>query len=509
MRRLLTAALLGTIMISPAHADPVSIGVAVTAIGSWWASIGVVGQVLVQVGVILALSGISYLLTGGSRAAQAQKDNLPSVNIPQRDGLLEKVRLYGTATSPGGVWYQNVKNGSRYVFGVAISEGECESLVSVIINGVECVFGADGYAKTAPWFDGSVSYAQVSFRSGSDAQAIDPIIAANFSEGVDFRQRGICTVVMAMEFGNDATHHATLWGTAGIPQLLFRIKGLKVYDPRDATQNPADKTTWKWTDNATLVEVDWLTTRMGFGMAKTDLDIPTIVESSNIDASVVATLAGSEAMGRINGRAFSSEANADVLVSMMQQNRGIIRRTGEVWGIRSDRAADPVSTIHDYLLVGDISAQNEPDTRSALNTVYAEFQPYSKFNQKSETVYRNTALVTSDGEELSARASFRFGDSSAASQRLGYAMVTENRDGSSRTLNTDIAVLYAPGKANNTLEEGDVTRLELRLYPSLNGLYTVQKLEIMADMTVMLTLAGYDPTAISGWSVDKEIAFNG
>ena len=141
-----------------------------------------------------------------------------------------------------------------------------------------------GLPTGAPWNDGVDTFLKVSFRSGEDDQAIDPIIAARFpSESIEFRQRGVCTCVIEMKFGTDAEHHAELWGAAGIPDVKFRVRGRKVYDPRDLSQDADDPTTWLWSDNASLIEADWLRHELGFSVPSVEIDWDTVIESADID----------------------------------------------------------------------------------------------------------------------------------------------------------------------------------------------------------------------------------
>jgi hypothetical protein len=50
-------------------------------------------------------------------------------------------------------------------------------------------------------------------------------------------------------------------------------------------------------------------------------------------------------------------------------------------------------------------------------------------------------------------------------------------------------------------------RVWFSVYQAMNGLYTVTSIEIAQDFTVTLSLAGYDPAVIDGWTVALETAF--
>lgn len=516
MRLLLAFALLLAFTL-PAQADPVT--AAIGGIAAWYASIGVVGQALVQIGVGLALSaasyGLQYLLSGGGkRIGQAQ--DRPGVLIPERDGLLDVRRVYGTAVVAGGVFFQKTVQDTSssqpdiYVFGVTISEGICEELVSVIINGVECRIDASGNPIDAPWNNGGNYYLKVSFRTGTASQAIDPIILARFpTEDAEFRQRGIATAVIEMNFGTSADHHTELWGAGGIPQLAFKVKGLTVYDPRDLAQDPDDNTTWTWSENATLIEADWLRADIGFGIASGEIDWDSVAESADTDDEFVPTLTGIERRGTINGAVSAGEANTDVLSSMVQQNRALVRKTLGTYTIKADVAADPVATIHQGLLVGQLSYQNEPGRRAALNRVVTQFYPESRFNQSAEIAFEDAALIAADGETLEQRVSLRFCDSPSTAQRLGFALIEENRVGRTLTAVLDIAVLVAAGKpAGQMLEAGDVGWCEFDApYDTINGLYKINGLEIGGDFTVTVAMSGTTEDIILGWSTALEQAF--
>lgn len=517
------------LLAGPANAAP--IGAAVGAVAAWYTGLNVVAQIAVQIGLGLALSaaayGIGYLLSGGGqRQNQAQQDNL-GVQIEELSGILERRRVYGTEVVSGGVFFQqtlaSLGTKDLFVKGWTLSDGVCDALEAVIINGVECLLDINGNPQTAPWYNAAGNKLKASFRSGSDSQAMDSIIAARFASPPDdfypddtdrvtkwaeFRQRGVATVVLEMAFGADADEHTQLWGAAGIPDIKFRVRGVELYDPRDSNQDPDDPSTWTYSANATLIEADWLTSDMGFGVPSADIDWDTVKESATIDDEWMTTLAGHERRGRINGLIFGSEANDSVLSSMALQNRALIRRAFGMYSIRADRAADPVATIHQGLIVGALSYQSEPDTRAAINRAELQFLPATKFNQSAETFYEDASLIAADGQTLPQRLSLRFCDSPASAQRLGYAAIKENRVGRTLGMVCDIAVLIAAGKPNGQLlEAGDVVRVWFDIYQDINGLYTVTGLEIAQDFTVNIGLAGYDPDALGAWGVSLETAF--
>lgn len=523
-------AVLGALLVvTPASADPIS--ATITAIGTWYASIGVVGQLVVQAAIGAALSlasyGLSYLLSGGGKKQeQGQRTDTEGTKLPEMDGLLEVCRAYGKVVTAGAVFFSKTTLGSgatqpnRWVLGLALSEGICDGLVSVIINGVECQINDAGTPLNAPWSSGGSVYFTASFRSGTESQSRDSLISSRFGSPPDdfypdaadrstrwteFRQRGVATVVLDMDWGTDADHHVELWGVGGVPQLQVKLRGLRVYDRTAGNQDPDDPTTWTWSDIATIAIEDYLVAGIGADADRDEIDGVAAAESIAIDREYVPVVAGGvEQRGRINGIVYSRQSPVDVLGGMAQQSRATIQKTAGSYAIRSDRPAVPVATIWKGQWRDSWSMQGGPDVRSRSSGVVAQFYPAVRLGDASEIAYPSTAL----DDPNATRVTLPFCDSPSAAQRLAYAIKTEN--GLGRTISGvfDPSVLVAPGKANRQLEVGDCIRWDAPSpYDDINGLYRVDDIRINADFSVSLMLSGTSADIISGWSTALEVAF--
>lgn len=518
LRALVFALMASTSIVPAAHAEPVTaaIGAAAAFLGS-----GTFAATVANAAIGIGLSLVGSIFTqnrgavrGGQSSSQAQRV-AAQAQLPQRQGLIQRRRIYGEMVVSGGVFFQKTvaDTGASapnvYVLGAVLGDGEMDSLVNPVINGVDCTVDAFGSPLTTPWDNFSDDFLKVSFRNGASDQAIDPIIADRFpEEDTEFRQRGLATVVIEMLFGSDQDQHSELWGTGGLPDVKWRVRGQKVYDPRDATQIVDDPSTWQWSDNATLCEVDWLRSDMGFSVPHAEINWDSVVASANTDDEWVPTLDGLERRGRINGVVFSNEENDSVLNEMALMNRALIRRAMGRYTVTAERAADPVMTIHQDLLDGGFSFRNERDSRSVNNIINVNFFPKAKNNASGETEYRDNALVTADGQELPGSETMRFADTPAQAQRLGYAKLTQNRIGRFFQGQFDISVLNAPGKPNGQLlEPGDCVRLWFRNYDQMNGLYRVTHLEIAEDFTVGVSLEGVTADVINGWSTALETPY--
>lgn len=102
----------------------------------------------------------------------------------------------------------------------------------------------------------------IRFRYGTDDQtAISALVSRIADADETWRGVGIAYLYIRVKRNRNKFPQ--------VPQATVYVKGRPVYDPRDGAQDPADPSTWTWTDNAKLVEAAYLTTpRIRGGMAK-------------------------------------------------------------------------------------------------------------------------------------------------------------------------------------------------------------------------------------------------
>jgi hypothetical protein len=210
----------------------------------------------VQIGVGLALAaasaGISYLVSGGGqRTAQARGDNSALARrraACRTSSAADCSNAAGSTArwwSGGGVFFQKtIASGgtlNRYVLGFTVSDGVCDGLEAVIINGTEVPVDSSGNPQLAPWYNVTGNKFKVSFRSGADDQAMDPIIAsywptppADFyaddaadrvTRWAKFRQRGVSTASSTWTSGPRPTSTRSCGAPVASPTSNFGCAG--------------------------------------------------------------------------------------------------------------------------------------------------------------------------------------------------------------------------------------------------------------------------------------------
>jgi len=280
---LLLAAALSTTSLTPAKAEPISIFIGLTALleGTALAGLGgsIVGGIL-SIGLSFAAAALSHRGTGPLDFQQGS--NLSDQQVSTRQSTPPKRIPYGTSFIGGALFFEKVKPPYLYR-GYLISARKIKGLSGVFIgtNRLQFASFAPNTILTPLGIVGQPDYPnrlQVSIRHGEDDQAIDPLLAADFTSlDASFRQRGIATVVLRYHYGTDDDEHRSLWGTSGRANTYFLVDGVSVYDPRDPTQDRDDESTWKFSRNATLVQTDYLRQNYGGRINADKIDFDKIV----------------------------------------------------------------------------------------------------------------------------------------------------------------------------------------------------------------------------------------
>lgn len=459
-----------------------------------------VGSILLTV----ALTGAQLALAALMRPKrppgvdQSVKQNVRQADAPQR-------RIYGEVQTGGAVFFYEATK-PFLVVGYAYQVGEMEGVVGAKLNGKTFRIDATGAALDAPFFrpDGSV-YLRVSFRSGTDDQVLDPIIAATFP-GVPatFRQRGTATAVFQAHYGLTRDMHDELYGNGGGFEPLLRIRGAKVYDPRDPGQLVDDPATWRWTKTASLIIADYIRDPK-FGRVPFDrIDWDSVARSADRDDESVATADGGwQARYTISGVVDTSQPPAEVLRSMLTSNRGRVVMTGGLMRIVSGGSAvEPVMTIHDGVVTGPVEARSGTARSNLVNRVKTEFvAPDREWQVANGPVYDRPDLQDEDGAIYEQSITLPFTETHQRAQRLAKAYLLDARFGRYVTLQCSLETVL--------LEAGDVVRLDLTWLPAAAGLYTVEKAELSEGMNgVALSLSEYSDQIENGWvPAEDELPF--
>lgn len=476
--------------------------------------------------------GASFLSTslssrGQQNAQRGEGPQKPKVNLPEYNSVGDSRDIYGTYVVSGLVFFQRTvadagSTGTNiFVQGLILSEGICDGIESLIINGVECDIDVAGFGATAPWSTPGQTYLKVSFRSGTETQTIDPIILARFpdleqeirddlnDQNLVFAQFGLSTIVLEMHYGDSQNNHAELWGAGGVADIKVRVRGKKLYNPINPVCIHSDVETYEFTNNATAVDLNYLLNNVpGIDLSQVNLD--SFRDQVKIDDESVPILAGNEPRHTIDGPVKSSESYVDVLNAMIFTNGTQIYHSLGEYGIRGVRNEKPVGTLSNNQLVGDMTYTNHADSRSLLNSAKITFEPASKFNNDGEINFTVPDLVASDGETLNGDGALdmRFITRPGHAQRRAWEIIQETRYGATLSGEFDIsALVVADENGYRLLVPGDVLNVDMADLGALDGQYVVDKFGLSKEFTVTPQMTETNPEIYLGYTTENEIEF--
>ena len=430
--------------------------------------------------------------------------NTQGVQITERQPLPYKRVIVGSAFVGGALFFEQVKAPFLYM-GVLINHGDIAGVDKILIGTNELGF-ANGITQNAiltpTGVVGQPDYPnrlRVSLRYGSTTQAIDPLIAADFtSMSTEFRQRGVSTAVMRYHFGSDQTEFLSLWGQVQRPNAYFVVRGVRAYDPRDPDQLLDDETTWKWTNNASLIQAYYLSRDWGGRIPKDRIVWSKIVDAANYDDELIACKDGTFIKRHtIDGVITLNQRPSDVMQMLLTANRGrVLESAGRVW-IASSRPKTPIATIHDGNLVGGVKYQAAKAKRDLVNKLQVRFvAPDQDYQIVDGPILSRTDLQTLDQEVLPATLPLNFTQDHRRAQRLQKSFLSDSRLGRTITCAVDLSIL---GIANDELIDGVVT-FDSALFSIANGTYLVTSVGFSDDCTnAALALTEYDASIETDW----------
>lgn len=453
---------------------------------------------------LMGQKGTEAIGAGGS----SQGLNAPDVRYNERQSIPSKRIVVGTAQVGGALFYEQVK--APYLTqGILICAREISEFRKCWIGTNEISFANFTPNTILTPFDveGQPDYPnrlKVSVRVGSDAQTIDPLIAQDYTNVAStFRQQGIATAVLRYHYGADYTEFTGLWGNVQKPNPLFLVDGVFVYDPRDKTQSATDRSTWKFTNNATLIQTYYLTQSFGGRIPTSKIDYDKVAISADWDDGLVACKDGTFIKRHtIDGVFNLSQSPSDVLRGMLSANRGrVLESGGRIW-VASSYPKTPVATIYDAILTGGIEFRSAKPKRDLVNRCKVRLVSEEREYQTTDgPVLSRVDLQEEDGEILDATLELPFTLDHRRAQRLQKAYLDSARLGKTITCQVDVSIMCE-------LEDelvGSAVTFDSELFAQANGTYFVTDVGFdQSFSSIELALVEYDPDIEIDWDCNKD-----
>lgn len=523
------------------HADPISDVIGLSALivslfGVEAATGTAIGGALIKLGISLAASYAAQALL--PKPVVGTSANSPEVRYNTRQPVPTKRIIYGSAQVGGSLFFEQAV--APYLYhGLLVCAKKVTTFqklwigttaISLPIASLESfTLGHDdhGNHNTIPAgvlipiaSVGQPNYPgrlRVSFRVGERDQAIDPLLAADFTGlSTEFRQRGIATACFRYEYGADITEFTSLWGQVQRPNPLLLVAGIAIPDPRNPSHiidwDPDDpdsvaeaEDSWSFSNTASLVQAHYLTQRYGGRIHPSKIDWDKVAASADYDDEVIGCLDGTF----IRKHTLDGVINLDqqpyaIIQAMLTANRGFVLESGgRVW-VASSMPRTPVATIYDGNLTSGFVFNADKAKRDTLNKIKSRFVSSERSYQVVDgPILSKTDLQATDGEILETTIDMPFTFDYRRVQRSQKAALEVSRLGKSLTVRVDVSIL---ADAEDDLV-GNSVIISSDLFPNINGTYFVTSVAFTATFSeIELALTEYDPTIETDWdaSVDEQ-----
>jgi hypothetical protein len=411
------------------------VAAALTQIGIGAATAAAIATVVVNVAISVAVTAIGSLL----RPRQS--------NLSQRGDTL----TFRAPTEARRIIYGETRVGGPILFLASSNEGSIENVylhMVIALAGHEVqeigdiYFGEeivplDGSGNATGFYSGHV---RVKKWLGSSDQTADVDLMAAFPSVVTaaHRFRGIAAIYLRLRADSEGK-----W-PQGIPNISAKVKGRRVYDPRDVGHVINEPTTWTWTDNAALCALDYLrgvpmrlmTTDLkriyGLGESVTDddIDLTTISAEASVCDELVEKPGGStEKRYAVNGVIDSDITPNDALASLRGAIAGDIFFAAGQWQIQAGYWRPPTTTFDENDLAGPISTQVRRSRRDIFNGVKGVYvSPLNSYQPADfPSVQDASAIAADNGDEIWLDVEYPLTNAPSACQRLAWIAIESNR----------------------------------------------------------------------------------
>lgn len=468
------------------------------------------GSFIVSAGIGLGVSYAASLLAPKPSGAGAfdtgsfgESANDVSVRYTEKQSTPSKRVIVGSAYVGGALFFEQTVAPYLYV-GMLINHGEIDSVETIWIGANQLSFSSLSFntVLTPLAVSGTPDYAtylRCSLRKGTKSQNADTLLAADFPTlSASFCQKGIATAVFRYHFGgtdpNSAAtfnNHNALWGQVQRPNAYLLVRGVKVYDPRDPTQRLDDESTWKWSNNASLIQAYYLTRDWGGRISIDKIDWAKVAEAAAYDDELIGCKDGTFIKRHtIDGVITLNQKPSEILPSLLTANRGaVLQRGGKYW-VSSSKPLTPIAAIHDAILTGGIEIRAAKPKRDLINKLQVRFIAKEQEYQTVDGPIRDeVALQDEDQEVLPGTLTLPFTLDHRRAQRLQKLFLLTSRLGRSITCRVDISLL---ADLDDELI-GQAVTVASDLFPAGNGTYRVSSVGFSEDYASLdLTLEEYD-----------------
>lgn len=269
------------------------------------------------------------------------------------------------------------------------------------------------------------SSVRISYHLGTPGQVVDSylngLLPAKWT--ANHKLEGLTYAVITLDLEDSRFQ-------GGPPQVSFDVSGRLLFDPRTSTT--------AFSDNSALVINDFLKNPWGYSCDDEDIDQDDLIQAAN-DCDVTTTFKEVDDFGitttttgpryTTNGAFQTTDSREGVLDDLADSMAGDVV-DGPRWSIRAGVWSTPVMDLDDDMLAGPLEiVQTDSGIDEVFNAVRGTFMAIGATSQSEFEPYRNSTMISADGEELSTDIALPFTNARARCTNIARIAVERSRGG--------------------------------------------------------------------------------
>ena len=353
----------------------------------------------------------------------------------------DRTEVIRSAVATHSVVYGEAKVGGPIVFG-ASSESDKRLLHLVVpsagheIEGYSGLFlGEDEIALTDLDAEGHVDTAKyrkqvrVQFHDGAADQAADALLSGLVSDWTaNHRLRGIAYAYLIFDYNRNIFPN-------GLPRLGFKVKGRKLWDPRDSSQDPDDAATWSWSNNWALCVLDYLRADFGLEASLEEIDLESFISAANISDEPVEMGTGDspsvQARYTCDGVIDLADTPIEIMEDLLSAGAGALSYSQGKYHLFAGAYLTPTVTLSAEDLAGPIEIETGVERRSLFNAVRGTFVDPAKLYEPTDFPMRTNATYVAEdgGVQVVKDIELPFTQDAVRAQRIAEILLRKSRQG--------------------------------------------------------------------------------
>ena len=391
-----------------------------------------------------------------------------AATITKRGSLEHIPVIYGQRRTGGIINFKGVEGTSNEYLWIEfiLSEGECDSLVDMYI---------DGESYTESKYSGLVT---VTFYPGTDSQTADSGLVAAFEDYTsNDRGRGLCKAVVKLRFNE--TH------LTREPKIEFEIKGKKILDTRDSST--------AFSSNPALVLYDYLVNDRygaGYKIDSSQLVAADFNAAANYcETQITEHLSTSDTTDyyQINGLIDTEKSVRENVIEILNAFHAHLVPEGDLYRLMIEKDESAEVTLDHDNIVEDSVTYAFNDVKDRFNEIILDYPNKEKKYLDDQIIINDATLLAQDNSIKAQKRIKNYLDTNSYRMtHFAKIVMKKSRQG--------IAVGLTANESAFEILPGTIVNLSLEEPGWLNKKFRVLRVKELSGGNVGLNLLEHEPT---------------